>query len=228
MNGYIRGIERTAAYARAYPVNRYAAYRLTTFEQTAPVPPQWSMKTYREASKSAFAWLREAGHGQKLLNDMMERLGRNGGLSSKDCLNASLQTLVGAINRWETAYREHERLLRPEIWEAMELALRHPAMEELGIRRKTAESGIRLSFEWESAFRTDPTDNRKETLRRQLLGSEGLFMDLKRALSYAEQFPPVDLLRLPFASAYPYAYYYGASQAYWPLPLRGAIMNKYV
>ena len=156
----------------------------------------------------------------------MEQLGREEGLRSKEQLNASLQSLVGAINRWEAAYRGNERLLRPEIWEAMGLALRHPAMEELGIHRKNTESGD--VYVWESAFRSDPGYARAESLRRLLLGPEGLLMDLKRALSYAEQFRPVDLLRLPFASAYPYAFYYGASQAYLPLPPRGLIMNKTV
>ncbi|MCR2802273.1 hypothetical protein [Paenibacillus soyae] len=232
MIGYtrsIRGIERSAAYARTHPVNRYAAYRLTSFERTAPVPQQWSLDIYQKSSESVYVWLKTAGEGQKLLADLMSQLGRNGGVGSKDQLNASVQTLVEALNRWEGVYRGYERLLRPEIWEALELAMRHPGMEGLGIvRREPAESVNTEAFERESAFGKDPGYAQTESLRRQLLGSEGLLMSLKRALSYAEQFPPIRLLQLPFATAYPYAMYYGGAQAYLPLPPRGTIMNKYV
>ncbi|MEK3882036.1 hypothetical protein [Paenibacillus sp. PL2-23] len=224
----IRGIERTEAYARTHPVNRYAAYPLTAFEQTPIAGTQGNRKKKEEAaSQGVYSWLREAGQGQKLLGELLEKLGRHNGVASKEQLENSVHTLVDAMNRWESAYQSREQLLRPEIWEAMTLAMRHPAMELLGIKRGGQEVGRRLV--WDPAILPqNPNMEEVNTLRRVLLGSEGLLMDLKRALSYAEQYTPMQLLRQPFIHMYPYVLYYGAAQAYHPLPPRGLIMNKTV
>lgn len=233
MSGYtrvIRGIERTADYTSVKPASRYAAYKLTAYEQVAGVLRHEGVHTYNQAADSAASWLGIARSAQNRLESMIQALGRDRGIEQMSILSESIGQLVQSINDWETGYRRYKEMLKPEIWEAVELALRHPAMEELGIKRD-----VDGRFHWDGGESQMNSDSASigmpydlSQLRRLLLGAEGLLMDLKRAMSYAEQQRPVDLLRLSFAAAYPYALYYGASQAYWPLPPRGAIVNKYV
>lgn len=233
MSGYMRvihGIERSADYTRPKPINRYAAYRLTAYEQAAGVQRHAGKYLYNQAAESTASWLSIARNAQNQLEDMIKVLGRENKLADKSIVKESIERLIRSINEWVTGYRRYEEMLKPEIWEAVELALRHPGVEMLGIKR-----GMDGQFYWNGAAKLGQSDSEGTTLQqdasrlsRLLLGAEGLLMDLKRAMSYAEQQRPVDMLRLPFAAAYPYALYYGASQAYYPLPPRGSIINKFV
>lgn len=242
----IRGIERTADFMKTRPVSRYNAYKLTAYEQAAGAARLEGKQLFDQAADSAAAWLGIARSAQDRLEGMMRELGRDRKIGNQSFLQESIGQLVQWINEWELGYKRYKETLKPEIWEAVELALRHPAMEALDIRRGSDgrydlrggfASGHSHSGEIANAegmgFGKSFTEAaaREQELaqyRRLLLGAEGLLMDLKRAMSYAEQQRPVDLLRLSFASAYPYALYYGASQAYPPLPPRGAVINKYV
>ncbi|RJX41718.1 hypothetical protein D3P09_07165 [Paenibacillus pinisoli] len=238
----IRGIERTMHYTKLQPVNRYAAYRLTAFEQASIVQREDWNRIYSDAADSAAVWLRQAQEAQKRLDRMLQELGRDAGIRNASFVRAQIDELVGMMNGLERSYRSHEERLQPEVWEAVELALRHPAIEELGIRR---DAGGALRWEGSSddsapreaaQGRSSKAGSREELpeilgdsgkLRRLLLGTDGFINDLKHALTFAEQRQSIDLLRLPFTSAYPYAMYYGAMQSYWPLPIRGVILNKY-
>lgn len=238
MSGYTRAIhriERSADYMSAKPVNRYASYRLTAYEQAAGVQRHERQNAYGQAADSAASWLSIARTAQKQLEDMIKELGGEKKLEERVAIKESIDQLIRLINEWESGYRRSAGMLKPEIWEAVELALRHPTVELLEIKR-----GMDGQFYWEGSSKqdgmgqvsagasTDALHEDASRLQRLLLGAEGLLMDLKRAMSYAEQQRPVDLLRLPFAAAYPYALYYGASQAYYPLPPRGSIINKLV
>ncbi|MFF2889091.1 hypothetical protein [Paenibacillus sp. NPDC057967] len=239
----IRGIERTMHYTKLQPVNRYAAYRLTNFEQASVVQREDWNRMYSDAADSAAVWLRHAQEAQKRLDRMLQELGRDNGIQNASFVRSRIDELVGMMNELESSFRSHEEQLQPEVWEAMELALRHPAKEELGIRR---DSDGKLRWDGSSTVsseREGVQDNpsRRGTsgqelpdiledsgkLRRLLLGADGFIQDLKHALSFAEQRQSIDLLRLPFTAAYPYTIYYGAMQSYWPLPMRGVLLNKY-
>lgn len=250
----IRGIERTMHYMKLQPASRYAAYRLTAFEQAPVVQRQDWNRLYNDAADSAAIWLKDAQDAQKRLDRMLLELGREAGIRDASFVSTQIDELVATLNQLESSYRSHESSLKSEVWEAVELALRHPAMEELGIRREAEHA-----FRWEGSIALQASDgawsqdskdgiavthysnNRPNDadndmpailtdgnkLKRLLLGADGLIQDLKRALSFADQRQSIDLLRLPFAAAYPYTLYYGAMQAYLPLPYRGIVLNKY-
>lgn len=216
MTGYIRtirGIEKTSSYTPIQAASRYAAYPLPMFEQSKAINRQNWNSLYMEAAESAATWLQTAHQAQQTLGTILQELGRDEGIHAPTVLKTHAISLANLIQELDRTYKKHQTQLKPEIWGALELALRHPAMEALGLREQ----------ELPSLMQADTSK-----VRRLLLGTDGLLNDLKRALTYAEQRKPLDLLRLPFPSAYPYALYYGAMQTYWPLPLRGVIFNKYV
>lgn len=239
----IRGIERTMHYTKVQPVNRYAAYRLTSFEQASVVQREDWSRIYSDAADGAAAWLRQAQEAQKRLGRMLQELGRDSGIRNPAFVRTQIDELMGIINSLESSYRSHEERLQPEVWEAVELALRHPATEELDIRRDadgrlrwagaSGDSAARETILGHASRGGDAEQELPDVLgdsgklRRLLLGADGFIQSLKHALAFAEQREPIDLLRLPFAAAYPYAMYYGAMQSYWPLPMRGVILNKY-
>ncbi|RJE91325.1 hypothetical protein D3P07_04545 [Paenibacillus sp. 1011MAR3C5] len=241
----IRGIERTMHYTKLQPVNRYAAYRLTSFEQVSVVQREDWNRIYSDAADSAAVWLRQAQEAQKRLDRMLQELGRDSGIRNASFVHSRIDELVGMINELGSSFRSHEDRLQPEVWEAVELALRHPAQEQLGIRRGSDgqlrwEGSMVASAEREAtrnhASKAEAGADRQELpdilgdsskLRRLLLGADGFIQGLKHALTFAEQRQSIDLLRLPFTTAYPYAMYYGAMQSYWPLPMRGVVLNKY-
>ncbi|RIX52817.1 hypothetical protein D3P08_12510 [Paenibacillus nanensis] len=242
----IRGIERSADFMKARPASRYDAYKLTAYERAAGAARLERKQPFDLAADSAAAWLSIARSAQNRLEGMMKELGRDRKIENPSFLLESVGQLVEWLNEWELGYKQYKEMLKPEIWGAVELALRHPAMDALGIGRgndgrfysrggfasrysQPKEIANAEGMAYGKSF-TEAAAREQELApyRRLLLGSEGLLMDLKRAMSYAEQQRPVDLIRLSFASAYPYALYYGASQAYWPLPPRGAVINKFV
>ncbi|REK75620.1 hypothetical protein [Paenibacillus paeoniae] len=250
----IHGIERTNHYTKLQPVNRYAAYRLTAFERAPVVHRENWSRLYSDAAGSAAEWLKKSQDAQRRLDLMLEELGRDAGIRNGSFVRLQIQELTKLLNELEGSYRSHKNQLKPEVWEAVELALRHPAMAALGIERgpddafrwrgtgvdsamtevgRGQESRMAATrrYSKDAALITPPEKiasmEDSDKLRRLLLGADGLIQDIKKSLSFAEQGNAIDLLRLPFTAAYPYALYYGAMQTYWPLPLRGVILNKY-
>ncbi|MDQ6423376.1 hypothetical protein RB620_28500 [Paenibacillus sp. LHD-117] len=225
----IRGIERTNVYAPIAPVNRYAAYR--NREQVEPArvqPAEGYERRVAEAAEGAAAWLRITQEAGAKLDGLMTELGRLEGWRDAAVTEDKLRQLEKLLNELSAVYRQYEHHLKPELWEVVELALRHPATEELSLRRD--ENSLFRTENRNSALAQRRHDSQEDRgkLRRLLLGADGLLAALKRAVSYAGHLQSADLLRLPFPSGYPYAMYYGAAQLYWPLPSRGTILNKYV
>ncbi|MHA7964712.1 hypothetical protein ACX93W_11250 [Paenibacillus sp. CAU 1782] len=215
----IRSIERSPHYSPIQPVNRYAQFNAVreAADGGRIAPTEGWDKGYAEAAGGAAEWLALSKRAVKQLTEMQRDLGGREGIQHPGEVAGQLQRLSASIAEWESAYARQRTFLREEIWEVMELALRHPAVKKLGLHH-SARSG-------DSAERTELLSD-TEGLKRLLLGADGLLNELKTALSYAEQQYPVDLLKVPFHAAYPYALYYGASQSYWPLPLRGVVLNK--
>ncbi len=226
----IRGIERSQAYAPISPVNRYAAYR--NREQIEPSRAEPALGyDYREmeaqAAMGAAAWLRTAKSAEGKLNGLMIELGRQEGWKDSSVTKDMLLRLESLLNELASVYSRYEEQLKPEVWEVIELALRHPAAEAIGLARGE-ESAFRIELQKAEAVSRLTVEQDRTKLRRLLLGSEGLLNGLKHAVAYAERQQTSDWLQLPFTAAYPYALYYGAAQLYWPLPSRGSIVNKFI
>ncbi|WP_168121116.1 hypothetical protein [Paenibacillus sp. HB172176] len=217
--GSIRGIASTQVYTPVQPVTKYGAYRTSEreeAEQSRQLEQRaWGVQ-YAKAAEKAANWISLAKTTQKKLTGMQQALGRDNGIRNDDSLHEQLRSLADMLNNLGDAYQGQASSIRSEVWESIELALRHPAMEASGIER-----------DGDMRFQYRSTDANSDSLSRGLLGSEGLLQSLKHALSYAEQRKAIDLLQLPFPAAYPYALYYGGMSTYWPLPLRGVVLNKY-
>lgn len=226
----IRGIERSQAFAPISPVNRYAAYR--TREQLEPSRAEpIEGYDYQEleamAAQGAAAWLRTAKSAEGKLNGLLIELGRQEGWKDPSVSKDMLFRLESLLNELSAVYRQYAVQLKPEVWEVIELALRHPAVAAIGLAREEDGSFRIEARKTDGASLLDSEQDRTR-LRRLLLGSEGLLNGLKHAVSYAEGQQTSDWLNLPFTVAYPYALYYGASHLYWPLPSRGSVLNKYI
>lgn len=225
MSSYIRSIrsvERSQHYSPIQPVNRYAQFDAAreTADGGRIVPADVWDKGYAEAASGAAEWLALSKRAIAQLTEMQRQLGGRDGIRHPDEVAEQLQRLSASIADWKSAYAIQRPFLKEEIWEVVELALRHPAVKELGLFQSGGTSHY-----GDSSKRSELLSD-TDGLKRLLLGADGLLNELKTALSYAEQQSPIELLKLPFHVAYPYALYYGASQSYWPLPLRGVILNK--
>lgn len=247
MSGFIRsirGIERSQAYSPISAVNRYAAYRNREQIEPSRVEPAVGWEDWEAASaKSAAVWLRTAKAAEGKLNNLMIELGRQEGWRDAGVTEDKLRQLKVIVDELAAVYKRYEDHLRPEVWEVIELALRHPATEQLGlgwaIDGESSLSRVEGSASDSSLFKVEGRSSEpsrkalaaqldRDLVRRLLLGVDGLLTGLKRAVTYAEQQQTADWLKLPFTAAYPYALYYGAAQLYWPLPSRGSILNKYI
>lgn len=226
----IRGIERSQDFVPISPVNRYAAYRNREQLEPSRVEPIAGYD-YQEmealAAQGAAAWLRSAKSAEGKLNGLIIELGRREGWRDASVTNDTLLRLEPILNELAAVYKQYDEQLRPEVWEVIELALRHPAVAAIGLSREEDSSFRIEESKATAASRLDGEQDRTR-LRRLLLGSDGLLNELKHAVTYAEQQQTADWLKLPFTAAYPYALYYGASHLYWPLPSRGSILNKYI
>lgn len=227
----IRGIERSQAYAPISPVNRYASYRNREQiepSRAEPVPGFDYREIEAQTAMGAAAWLRTAKSAEGELNGLMIELGRLEGWKDSSVTKDMLLRLEHILNELASVYSRYEEQLKPEVWEVIELALRHPAAPAIGLARGEV-SAFRIEADKAEAIGRLATEQDRTKLRRLLLGSEGLLNGLKHAVAYAEkQRQTSDWLHLPFTAAYPYALYYGAAQLYWPLPSRGSILNKFI
>lgn len=218
----IRSIERSHHYSPVQPVNRYAqfdAVREAADGGRMVSADVWD-KDFAEAAGGAAEWLALSKKAIAQLTDVQRQLGGRDGIRYPAEVARQLQHLTASIADWRSVFSRQRSFLKEEIWEAVELALRHPAVKELGLLRNGEDSIS--GGPGQLSNKLSDTDG----LKRLLLGADGLLNELKTAFSYAEQHSPAELLKHPFYAAYPYALYYGASQSYLPLPPRGVIFNK--
>lgn len=208
----IRRIEQTSQYTPIRSLHRYAITSQSFTEPTTwEFRSEWS-KQYFQAADSAAEWLKQAREAQGKLDNLQRQLGIFGWeencLDMRNCLSRLIASL-------RCSYKRHADYLREDVWSVIATALRHPAIEALDIDPEESEE----------VHMGKPLD--ASHVKRLLAGTDGLLTELNRALGYAEQRRGIDLLKLPFPSAYPYAMYYGAMYTYWPLPARGVLVNKY-
>ena len=248
----IRSIERSSAYTAVQAVSPYAFYPHRDGEpQKAPEDILDWQRICQKAASSAADWLQMVKQAQHNVDQLTVRLSKQ--LNSGKPIADSLDSLVQLLHQLESCYKKHADELKPELWASIELALRTPAAQELGLIRSTKNSkwsvdaagqtGAKHKSRNESAAidrrneeKTDRTSliplpqSSHETYRmkRLLLGSVGVLSDLKLALSYAEQQKAIDLLQPPFGASLPYTAYYGAMQSYWPLSQVGLVLNRYL
>ncbi|MFD0961151.1 hypothetical protein [Paenibacillus chungangensis] len=206
----IRRIEHTSDYTPIRSLHRYAIIPQRFAESiTRESQSEWS-KQYFQAADSAAEWLKLARDAQAELDRLHRQLGISGW--EENCLDIRncVSRLIASLRY---SYKRHGDYLREEVWSVIAIALRHPAIEALDMGPEGSEQLEK------------PLD--ASHVKRLLGGTDGLLTELNRALGYAEQRRGIDLLKLPFPSAYPYAMYYGAMYTYWPLPVRGLLVNKY-
>ncbi|WP_053374360.1 hypothetical protein [Paenibacillus sp. FJAT-27812] len=217
----IRSIERTNAYTPVQAVSPYAYYPYRDGEPQQPPEQDYDLhRIYQKAASSAADWLQMAKQAQSHIDQLTVRLSNqlNNGLPIAD----SLTSLAKMLQQLESQYKQHDDALKPELWASIELALRAPAARELGLRR--SKRGDEEAYMWSKPLALDESKRMKQLL----LGADGMLSDLKHALTYAEQQKPIDLLQPQLGATLPYSAYYGAMQAYWPLPYAGLILNRYI
>lgn len=224
----IRGIERTNAYVPVQALSPYAYYPYRDGEpqQAQGNDNDWN-RIYVQAANSAAAWIQTAKSAQDGIDQLIWRL--SGQLNTGMPVADSLNDLTNMLNHWESHYKQHAGDLKPELWSSIELALRHPAAQELGLRRIT-QSGkwTQKGDDAVSAWSMPLLANETQRLKQLMLGADGLLNKLKHALAYADQQRAVDLLQPQLAATLPYAAYYSSTQSYWPLPYVGLILNRYL
>lgn len=219
----IRGIERTNLYAPIQAINRYASYPYREGEPQLPPNSDhdWNY-VYKQAAESAAIWVRTAKQAQYDLERLMLDLSRQ--FIAGKPINDQVHHFIRLLNDLESQYLQHAGDLKPELWTSIELAVRQPAAEELGLRR-SRESG-----KWivDPAYSSQSQQPNVHRMKRLLLGADGMLSGLKHALTYADRQKAVDLVQLRFPTSLPYAAYYGSIQSYWPLPSVGLILNRYL
>lgn len=248
----IRGIEPTSVYAPIQAINRYASYPYREGEPQLPPNSEcdWNY-VYKQAADSAAKWVRTAKQAQYDLDRVMSDLSRQFGAGKP--ITDHIHNLTRLLNDLESQYLRYAGDLKPELWASIELAVRHPAAGELGLRR-SLESGKwivdppyfrqlqkpkgNLSLDAKIDAGTNASANSGASnpfepasaprMKRLLLGADGMLTGLKHALTYADQQKAVDLLQLRLPTSLPYAAYYGSIQSYWPLPSVGLIINRYL
>ena len=132
----IRGIERTDAYVPVQAVSPYAYYPYRDGEpqQAQGNGKDWK-RIYVQAANSAAAWVQTAKRAQYEIDQLTLRISSQ--LNTGKPLADSLNDLTNMLNHWESHYKQHADDLKPELWSSIELALRHPAAQELGLSRST-------------------------------------------------------------------------------------------
>ncbi|CAM4380707.1 hypothetical protein L1N85_23240 [Paenibacillus alkaliterrae] len=235
----IRAIERTKVYAPIQAVTPYAYFPYRNGE--AQLPPEcedeW-IRYYRQAADSAAAWVCHAKQAQYELDRMTCQLSRQ--LHLELPIEDSLQKLADIVNRLDHRYKQHAVDLKPELWAAVELALCHPAAAEIGLYRdhkyekwiidsvKACPADAKSLVDVQASLPSLEKPAGTQRLKRLLLGSDGFLTGLKNALAYSDPRRAVDLLQLQLSTTLPYTAYYGALQAYMPLPYVGLILNRYL
>ncbi|WP_139996125.1 hypothetical protein [Paenibacillus paridis] len=228
----IRGIERTHAYVPVQAVSPYTSYpyRDGEVQQVFEDETEWS-RIYQQAANSAAAWISSSKQAQSELEQLTWKLGRE--LHEGKPITDSLNRFTTLLNKQETIYKQHADDLKPELWESVELALRHPAAQELGLRRSTSD-GTWVMDSKHVIAREDGTPSNQlspaasDRMKRLLLGADGLLNDLKYALAYGDEQSTFDLLQPQLTSTLPYAAYFGSMQTYSPIPYIGLVLNRYL
>lgn len=246
----IRGIERTNVYAPIQAINRYASYPYREGEPQLPPNSEidWNY-VYKQAADIAANWVRTAKQAQYDLDKLMWDLSRQFGADKS--ITDHIHNLTKLLNELESQYLRYAGDLKPELWASIELAMRHPAAGELGLRRSResgkwivdppysrqpqqpegnlsldAKIGAGESADSGASNPFEPASVRR--MKRLLLGADGMLTGLKHALTYADHQKAADLLQLRLPTSLPYAAYYGSIQSYWPLPSVGLVLNRYL
>jgi len=249
----IRGIERSSAFSNVQAVSPYAYYPYRDGEaQQAPDYNKSLTRDFHQAANSAASWLYQAKQAQYDIDQLSKQLSSE--LYNDKPIGDSLYHLTTMLNHLEAHYKDHADDLRPELWETIELALRHPASEEIGLRRSTRDGKwmtdstylinsennermpgrISVNDEFSKLMLPAPISmepirpDSSRLIKRLMLGSDGMLNGLKYALTYAEQQKAVDLLQPALTSTLPYAAYYSSMQTYTPIPYVGLILNRFL
>jgi hypothetical protein len=237
----IRTIERTSAYAPIRPITAYGYFPYRDREaQFAPDPEDDWNRYYKQAADSAQSWIAETRRAEKELDQLIQKLGRQLRDNPDSAADLDLHQLPALLNRLEKTYARHSVELKPELWDTIEQALRHPATDELGLRRADISKQWILHHAASDFEHRDPllqqaaerptaaADHDPAKWRRLLLGSDGLLTTLKHAISYSDELTAIELVEPQVPTTLPYSAYYGAVQDYVPLPYPGLILNQYV
>ncbi|MGM0880342.1 MAG: hypothetical protein ACQEXQ_04780 [Bacillota bacterium] len=254
MTGFIRsirGIERTNTYVPIQAINRYASYPYREGEPQLPPNSEHNWNhIYKQAADSAAKWVRKAKQAQYDLDRLIWDLSRQ--LGAGKPINEHIHNFIQLLNDLESQFLQHDGDLKPELWASIELAIRHPASGELGLRRsresgkwivdppysRQSQAGVNTSFSDSTSAGANKSANSGPSnpfepasirrMNRLLLGADGMLTGIKHALTYADHQKAVDLLQLRLPTSLPYAAYYGSIQSYWPLPSVGIILNRYL
>lgn len=234
----IRSIERTPGYLSIHSINRYGMYPPRGGEPKLP-PPAYEehVQPLRQAADSAAQWLQTVQQSSVELDRMIMRFSERN-LQPSD-VKDGIQSIIALVNKLHLAFNGQNGQLKPELWESIELALRHPAVRMLGLERSTTgQLCVELQTVAAKAYSALSSEGNKPLerevqlhLKRLLLGTDGWLLALKRALAYSEQFKAIDLLSRGWLASLPhmpYIAYYSAMQAYLPIPTAGVLLNRRV
>ncbi|CAM4486379.1 hypothetical protein FHS16_004898 [Paenibacillus endophyticus] len=221
----IRSIERSSAYTPVQAVSSYAYYPYRDGEpQFAPEHNDEWRRTFHQAAGHAASWLQTARQSQHALHQLSIKLGRE--LDNNEPIEDSLDQLALLVSDLENQYKQGKGDLNPELWLTIEQALRHPAVQEIGLHRHIQNG--QWIIQGQTAESTDTAQVNVERMKRLLLGTSGLLTDIKVALAYTEQQKPEDLLQPELTATLPYAAYFNSVQTYSPVPYVGLIINQYL
>ncbi len=239
----IRTIERTSAYTQIQPVTAYGYFPYRDREaQFAPQPEDDWNRYYKKAADIAQTWISETRRTEKELDQLIGELGNQLRDYPDAAAELNIQQLPVLLNRLERTYARYSAELRPELWDTIEQAIRHPATDELGLRRSDTSNHWTLSHSAsvsgsnassmqlpvKSTTTASVQNDDPAKWRRLLLGSDGLLITLKHAISSSDKLTAIELVEPQVPTTLPYSAYYGAVHDYVPLPYPGLILNQYV
>jgi len=234
----IRGIERSPGYLSVHSINRYGAYPYRGGEPRLPPPAykDWH-EPVQEAARSAAHWLQIVQQAQAAIDRLTAFYSKR--ILTQNDVKEGVRLVAGMINDLYAAHKQHAAQLKPELWESIELALRHPALRKLGLTRTDSET---LCIELQSSFakayasscesEDKPlTSELQQEIKRLLLGADGWLNALRHALAYSDRDKASELLRQGWLASLPhipYIAYYSSMQTYSPIPMSGMLLNRSV
>jgi len=226
----IRSIERTPGYLSVHSLNRYGLYPYRGGEPKLPAPSysDWN-EAMLKAAQSAADWLRSVIETQSEIDRLITRFSSLT-LHPVDVRDGNA-TIAKLLNHLFNNYMKHKEELRPELWDRIELALRHPALMKLSFRMCRTEDKL-IDYPVNRLQQDDQKLLEKETadeLKRLLLGASGFLTELKQAIDYSKELQPTELLRDSWHTTkpyMPYMAYYSSMQAYFPMPMVGMLVNR--
>lgn len=139
MSGYTRSIhsiERSHHYIPIQSTRQYSDLPIPiSFHIPSNDQQQWH-KVYNLAAESVAEWLQIASKAKVQIDGMLLRLGGRNGIEVDVSAEDGIREIVQLINELDRSFRSHGSNLKQEVWAVIELALRHPAMSALGIKKE--------------------------------------------------------------------------------------------